>query len=168
MTNRKHKESKKSSVEKSKKAIELGSDLFIFPEGVWNKSPNKLLIDFWPGIYKIAKETNTDVVPIVHYIADQSRPGKDNPIHTVIDDPINISNLSEQDALELIREKISTWYYLMMEKYGKTTREELIEGYSTSTEAWEEHLKRRVSTADRYDKEIELSADYRPQNMQSI
>lgn len=165
MTNRKHKESKKASIEKAKRAIELGSDLFIFPEGVWNKSPNKLLLDFWPGIYKIAKETNTDVVPIAHYIEDSSRPGKDSVIHTVIDDPINISNLSEEEALELIREKIGTWYYLMMEKYGKKTREELLEGYNTSEEAWEEHLSRRVSTADRYDEEIELSADYRPKDI---
>lgn len=165
MTNRKHKESKKASVEKAKRAIELGSDLFIFPEGVWNKTPNKLLLDFWPGIYKIAKETNTEVIPIVHYIEDQSRFGKNNVIHTVIDDPISIAHLSEEEALELIREKIGTWYYLMMEKYGKTTREELLEGHDNSIDAWEEHLKRRVSTADRYDEEIELSADYRPKNI---
>ena len=165
MTNRKHKDSKKASVEKAIRAHELGSDLFMFPEGVWNKSPNKLLIDFWPGIYKIAKETGADIVPVIHYMEDTSRPGKDNIIHTVIDNPINISNLSEEEGLELIREKIATWYYLMMEKYGQSTREELLEGYDNSTEAWEEHLKRRISTADRYDTEIELSADYRPKNI---
>lgn len=162
MTNRKHKDSKKASIKKAVRANELGSDLFIFPEGVWNKSPNELLIDFWPGIYRIAKETGADIIPVVHYQKDTSRPGKDNLIHTVVDNPINISGLTEEEGLELIRDKISTWYYLMMERYGQTTREELLEGYDNSKVAWEEHLKRRVSTADRYDEEIELSADYRP------
>ena len=162
MTNRKNKDSKKASVEKAVRAIELGSDLFIFPEGVWNKSPNKLLLDFWPGIYRIAQETGADIVPVVHYQEDTSRPGKDNLIHTVVDNPINISGLTEEEGLDLIKEKLSTWYYLMMEKYGQSTREELLENYDDSTKAWEEHLKRRVSTADRYDEEIELSADYRP------
>jgi len=32
-------------------------------------------------------------------------------------------------------------------------------------DAWETHLSARVKTADRYDREIELCADYRPKNI---
>lgn len=165
ITNRKVKESKKASTEKSKKAMGLGADLFIFPEGVWNKSPNDLLVNFWPGIFKIAQETGADIVPIVHYIRELSKPGKNNPIHTVIDDPINISNMSTEEASELLKEKMGTWLYLMLEKYGQSTRAEMLKGYSTSQEAWENHLQERVSTTDRYDLEIELCADYRPKDI---
>lgn len=164
MTNRKVKASKKGSMPKAVKAMELGADLFVFPEGVWNKSPNELLIDFWPGVYRIAKETGAEVIPMVHYVSDPSKKTKDNVIHTVVDDPISIAHLPEEQALELLREKMGTWYYLMMEKYGQSTRAEVLKGFSTSQEAWEEHLIRRASTADRYDLEIELCADYRPKD----
>lgn len=51
---------------------ESGGSLGIFPESVWNKSPNALLIDLWLGIYRIACETGAKVVPVVHYIRDCS------------------------------------------------------------------------------------------------
>lgn len=37
MTNRKVSDSRKSSVQKAVKAMRLGADMLIFPEGVWNK-----------------------------------------------------------------------------------------------------------------------------------
>lgn len=164
MTNRKVKASKKASIGKAITAMDLGADLFVFPEGVWNKSPNDLLVDMWPGVYRIAKETGAEVVVITHYLKDICNKDKDNFIHTVVDDPIDISNMEEKEALELLKEKMGTWFYLMMEKYGQSTRADVLDGFSTSQEAWEEHLKRRVATADRYDLEIELSADYRPKS----
>lgn len=162
MTNRKVAISKQTSVSKAVRAMQFGADLMVFPEGVWNKSPNALLLDFWPGIYRIACETGAKVVPVVHYIRDCATPGKAIPIHTVIDDPIRIDDLSERSALELIRDVLATWFYLMMEVYGKTTREDVLAGYNTPTEAWEQSLEARVNTTGRYDVEIELCADYRP------
>lgn len=159
MVNRKVKESKKATLPKATKAMEYGTDILIFPEGVWNKSPNELLLDFWPGVYRLAKQQNALVVPIVHYSEDST--DKKSTIHTVIDDPIDITKMSEKEGLEILRDKMATWRYLMMEKYGQTTREQLIRGYNSSQEAWEDHLRRRVLTADRYDEEIELMADYR-------
>ena len=156
MGNRKVKESRNSTVPKSEKLIRKGTDLVIFPEGVWNKTPNQLMIDLWPGIYRIAKSTGAKVVPICHYLSEN-----DNMIHTVIDEPIQVDHLSEEEGLQLIRDTISSWYYLLMEKYGKTTREEVLKGKSFD-DAWEEELVKRVATADRYDREIELCADFRP------
>ena len=95
---------------KAVRAMEMGADLFIFPEGVWNKSPNDLLIDFWPGVYRIAKETGADIIPMVHYVTDPSKKTKDNIIHTVVDDPISISHLTEEEALELLKEKMNYDY----------------------------------------------------------
>ncbi len=165
MSNRKVKASKRASLDKAVKVMEYGADLMVFPEGVWNKSPNRLLIDLWPGIYRIACETGAKVVPVIHYICDCSYKGEDNPIHTVIDDPIRIDDLSERAALDYIRDVLATWLYLMMDVYGKTTRQQLLEEKESSIKAWEKELTDRVKTADRYDKDIELCADYRPQTI---
>lgn len=162
MTNRKVAISEHTSVPKAVKAMRLGADMMIFPEGVWNKSPNAMLIDLWPGIYRIACETGAKVIPVVHYIHDCASPGKNNPIHTVIDDPVRIDDLPERAALEMLKDVLGTWFYLMMDVYGKSTREEVLNGYATSVQAWEQSLTERINTVDRYDVEIEYCADYRP------
>lgn len=162
MFNRKVASSRQSSIAKAVRVMQHGADLIVFPEGVWNKSPNKLMIDLWPGIYRIACETGAKIVPVVHYMRDFDNKGKNNPIHTVIDDPVHIDDLSEHAALEYVRDILATWFYLMMEIYGRTTREELLEGIGHPLEVWGHQLREGVKVVARYDKEIELSADYRP------
>lgn len=161
MFNRKAASSRHSSIAKAVRAMRLGTDLIAFPEGVWNKSPNALLIDLWSGIYKIACETGAKIVPVVHYIHDTGNTEKNNPIHTVVDDPVRIDDLSERAALDYIRDILATWFYLMMEVYGKTTRKELL-GNLSPGEIWERKLIDSTKLVARYDKEIELNAAFRP------
>ncbi len=160
LVNRKLDSSKKSSIKKCVKILQMKKDIIIYPEGVWNKSPNKLVLHLWPGIYKIAKEANVKVVPVVHYKRKLHKEDKNDIIHTVIDEPIDLTKFSEEEALTYLRDKMAYWTYLMMQKYGKSTREELLKDYYYSVEAWEEQLKERVNTADYYDPEIETTADY--------
>lgn len=160
LSNRKIKESRQSTVPKSVKTLNLGTDLIIFPEGVWNKSPNELLLDFWPGIYKVACETGSPIVPVVHYISEANKRERSNPIHTVVDDPIDICHMSEHAALEYLREIMSTWLYRMMEAYGKSTRAQVVCNQS-SKEYWEQGLIQRAATVSRLDMEIETTSDYR-------
>lgn len=162
MVNRKNKESKRSAVSKAVKVLRTGSDMLIFPEGVWNKSQNALILDLWPGIYRIARETGAKIVPVVHYIRDYTIPGDQNPIHTVVDNPFRIDDLPERAALEQLRDIMATWYYLMMERYGASCREEALGDAGNLQKAWEQELADRVKAAGRYDREIELYADYRP------
>lgn len=162
MTNRKVKESKTASIDKGVKVLEYGADLMICPEATWNKTPELLQLEYWDGFYHIAKKGGYQVVPIVHYLADPFE--RTNPIHTVIDDPIDISNYTKEEAKQLLRDKIATWEYLMMEKYGKSTREELLNSGDTKLsydEYWEGFLEKLLSEVDYYDKEIETSCDYR-------
>ena len=84
------------------------------------------------------------------------------PIHTVVDDPIRIDDLTEQQALDYIRDIFSTWYYLMIEAYGKSTRNEILRESSSFVNAWRQQLEERVRFVARWDKEIESKADYRP------
>ena len=60
---------------------------------------------------------------------------------------------------------MATWYYLLMEKYGQTTREELLHGFETTDDAWESYLAMHTGCVKYYDKEIELRADYRPKDI---
>lgn len=162
LTNRKVAASKHTVVPKAVRTMQFGADFIIFPEGVWNKSPHTLILDLWPGIYRIACETGAKVIPVVHYIRDCTAKGKNNPIHTVVDDPIRIDDLPERAALEMLRDVLGTWFYLMMDVYGKSTREDVLNGHATSVQAWEQSLTERINTVDRYDVEIEYCADYRP------
>lgn len=162
LANRKIRDSKRSFVPKAVQVLRSGADILIFPEGVWNKSPNRLLLDFWPGIYRIARQTGARVVPVVHYIEDDTCRAKKNVIHTVVDDPIRIDDLPQDEALSLLRDTMATWRYLMMEAYGRTSRRALLAGAPSPEEVWERQLLARVDTVAYYDRSIELCADYIP------
>jgi len=139
--------------------------LILFPEGVWNKTPDKLLLDFWPGAYRLAKETGCKIVPIIHYLADPHKKYDGNMIHTVIADPISMEGLDEQEGQTILRDTMATWYFYLMEKYGQTTREELLVGFETADDAWESYMEMHTGCARYYDREIELCADYRPKQI---
>ena len=109
MVNRKVSSSRKTSVDKGKYVLDNGMNLMVFPEGVWNKKPNGCMLDFWSGFYKIAKKedgTFYPIVPIIHYISNTHKPGKDNPIHTIIDNPIYLNGMDEKEGIAFIRTKM--------------------------------------------------------------
>ena len=95
-------------------------------------------------------------MPIVHYLRDKGpktlknkiNPTKDDIIHTVVDDAIKIDDLSEKAALEYLRDVMATWLYLLIEKYGSISREELIGSHEDSISALEEKLQHNLSTMD--------------------
>ncbi len=161
MINRKNTSSKQSSVNKAVRAMSMGADLIVCPEGVWNKTPDKLMLDLWPGVYRISRETGCKVVPVIHYLDNPHKGGKENPIHTVVTPPLDISVMLEQEGLQLLRDTMASYYYLLMEKYGKGSRKELLGGFDTSHEAWESYIAMHTAEVLYYDTEIEFCADYR-------
>lgn len=165
LCNRKVAASRKTSNENAIRVLQMGGNLLIFPESVWNKTSERLLLDFWPGIYRIAKATGAKVVPVVHYIRNTEDPSPENVIHTVVDEPLRLDDLPEKEALSLLRDRMATWYYLMMERYGKSTRQELLSDFGSSEEAWEDYIAEHPRPIYYYDKEIEFSADCRPRGI---
>ena len=159
--NRKSQNSRVSSIEKSLRVLELGTNLIIFPEGGWNKTPNEILLNLWHGIYKISSIGKYDVVPIAHYIRDPEILDKSNIIHTIVDEKIPLYEYEEEEAITLLRDTLATWIYKMMEKYGKCTRKEILGDSINSDEKWDELLKKRMTSVVRYDSSIEKNADYR-------
>ena len=162
MVNRKSKDSRKASVDKCLEVMKYGSDIILFPEGGWNKTKEQLVLDLWKGVYKLSCLRKCDVVPISHYVRDLEIVDKNNIIHTVVDNPIPIYEMSEKEALQTLRDNLASWQYKMAEIYGKTTRDEELKGFKNSDEKWENHLKKRMVAVDRYDSTIEKVSDYRP------
>ena len=171
MCNRKVKESRHASTKKIVRSMEYGADALIFPEGIWNKEPDRYIIDLWSGFWIAAKETGAPVVPIIHYLKEHLDKSKTNLIHTVVDDPIKIDDLSESAAKELLRDVLATWHHLMIEYYGKSNREEILGKYDNSYDAWTNYIEKKVSEVPFYDSEIECgphAADYRPKDKPHI
>ena len=162
LLNRKIKKSRKTSIDKTLELLKNGCSIIMFPESTWNESPNKIILHFWGGFYDIAKKSGAKIIPVVHYIKDPSLTLKksENPFYTVIDNPIDISNLSKDKAIRLLEEKFSTWTYLLMEKYGYVTRDELLYGYDNVSSYWENMVRKRIATAEKYDSKIEICADF--------
>lgn len=133
LINRRNKNSKRASLEKAKLAIDYNTDLFWAVEATHNKSANLLMLEPWDGVYRLAQEKGTKVIPISHYLIDPTRqifPKELNTIHTVVDDPIDLTKFpSEKVALNYLRDVISSWYSLMMQKYGRMSRKDLIDLY---------------------------------------
>ena len=153
VVNRKNQKSRHSSIDKCKRVLELGSDLILFPEGVDNKTPNALVLHLFSGIYQIAKDRNVKIVPVIHYKEEDK-----NILHTVIDDPIDVSSMSREEALMTLRDRYSYWKYLMMEKYGQSTREKEVGNILDVDSYWEEKIKSQYK--QRYDREAEVKAFY--------
>ena len=165
LCNRKVKASKQAAVEVSKRLLNSGMDTIIFPEGVWNKTPDRLVLDLWPGACRLARETGRKIVPVIHYLPDPHKKYNGNVIHTVVADPISMDGLTEEEGLALLRDTMATWLFRLMEKYGQTTREELLGEYETANDAWEAYLAAHTGCIPFYDREIELQADYRPKHI---
>ena len=165
LCNRKLKVSRTASVEGAKRVLSMGTDILIFPDGVQNKTPDKLLLDFWHGVYRLAKETGSKIVPVIHYLAEPHKKCKANVIHTVVAAPINMEGLFEKEGIQLLRDTMATWYYLMLEKYGRSTRDELLNGFSNADDAWENYVAMHTGCIKYYDLEIELKGDFRPHSI---
>ena len=161
LCNRKVRASKLAAQETCLRLLKMGMDVLVFPEGVWNKTAEKLMLPLWSGAYRLAKETGSKIIPVVHYLPDPIRKYPGNVIHTVIGDPISMEGLDEQEGTALLRDTMAYWRFLLMEKYGQTTRQELLNGCDTADEAWAAFLSEQTRRVPYYDQEIELCADYR-------
>lgn len=172
--NRKKRASKQAGIKKAERALELGTDLLFFPEGIPNKDMSALMLPLWKGIYYISKSGKYEVVPVVSYNPNIDDFTKNNVIHSVIDKPIPLYEMEEQEALVYLRDVMAGWEYKLMEKFGVSTREKELEGFSSSDDKWENKLINSLSylldyrsekPTGWYDKAIELAGDYRSRDI---
>ena len=152
LLDRKKKDSRTASKEKMVKAIEEGADLLVFPEGVWNKTPNLVVQKLFPGIHDVASRTNAIIVPIATILEGDKGYSK-------IGEPFNITQYDRKEGLLVLRDILATLKWDLMEKYSRAKREDF------DGEYWTRFLEDLIATANGlYDEEIENVAHYQDKN----
>lgn len=156
MVNRKDDDNKKTSKTKCEYAIKSGVNLTIYPEGVWNKNPNLAVQKLFPGVYDVAKNTGALVVPVITL--------QNNGItYGIRDEAFDITQYDRKEGLKVLRDKLASGKYEIMEQYCHAKREEFGDREQTD-EYWKKYLDELIKTARFYDEEIENTAEFRDKN----
>ena len=146
------KESRASAKKKIVYALELGASVIMYPEGTWNKSPNQLMSGFFPGIYDVAKESGALVVPIATY-----RNGK--KAYGIMEEAFDICAYDRETGLRVLRDKLATMQYEMMEQYGQAKRTDF--PYGAEADAyWKQYVDDLMAQVKYYDYDVELHTKY--------
>lgn len=153
LVNRADKESRAAAKEKMIYALKNGASIIMYPEGTWNKSPNQLVSGLFPGVYDVAKEAGVEVVPIATY-----RNG--NTSYGIMESAFNICNYERNIGIQILRDKMATMQYELMEKYGRCRRSELLQGIDVDA-YWERYVQDLISQAEFYEYELERYTKYR-------
>jgi 1-acyl-sn-glycerol-3-phosphate acyltransferase len=114
---RSSKTNRAGSITKLKALLKKNISVLIFPEGTFNTSPTEPLKEFYNGAFRIAKETQTPIQPII--LLDNTKrwhhsgfftmsPGRSRSVYLPTIPLATIQNLSEED--------LKTHTYNLMEK----------------------------------------------------
>lgn len=159
LVDRDSKESRAASKDKMVYALKLGASIIMYPEGTWNKSPNQLVSGLFSGIYDVAKESRALVVPIATY-----RNG--SKAYGIMEAAFNISEYDKATGIMLLRDKMATMQYEMIEAYGKCKRSDL--PYGKAADAyWKKYIDDLMAEVKFYDYEMELHTKYREKGVTS-
>ncbi len=112
LVNRADKDSRKAAKDKMIYALRMGASIILYPEGTWNKSPNQIISGLFPGVFEVARATGCRIVPMAH-----QREG--DLIYSKVGDAFDISGMSRYEAMETVKEQLSTLKYELMEMYGQ-------------------------------------------------
>lgn len=157
LVDRTDKQSRASSVDKMVRVLKLGSSVIMYPEGTWNKSPNELISGLFPGIYEVAKKSGVPVVPIATYRNEKKAYG-------IRDEAFDICKYDRIKGIQILRDKMATMQYELIEKYGACNRSDFPYG-KQAYEYWEDFVKGLMSEAEFYDYELERHTKYRPKGI---
>lgn len=153
------KESRVSSIDKLVRVLELGSSVIMYPEGTWNKSPNELVSGLFPGIYDVAQKSEALVVPIATY-----RNGKN--AYGITEEAFDICQYDREQGIQILRDKMATMQYELMENYGTCSRGEFPYG-KKADKYWNDFIDGLMAEVEFYDYELEHNTKYRPKDITS-
>ena len=139
--------SRAASKAKMLRALKLGSDVIIYPEGTWNKSPNGLMNPLFPGVYDVAKESGAPVVPIASVLVDDH-------IYGIRGTAFDITQFDRTEGLAVLRDKLATLRWEVMEQHSHASRDDLPRG-EAAEEYWKNHIDSLMVEVEFYDYELE-------------
>lgn len=150
MLDRKDKASRHAAKEKMKYALSLGTNLLMYPEGVWNKTENLIVQKLYPGVYDVAKESGALVMPMATIQVEDK-------VYAILEEAFDICAYIRKEGLAVLRDKMATAKYELMEKYSKSSRLEI----GNASAYWAQFLNELIATSNGlYDYEIESTAQY--------
>lgn len=162
LVDRFEKNSRNSSIPKMKRVIDFGSNVLICPEARWNHSPNVIVTKLFSGVYTLAKETGSLVMPIGYHLDENSNLNQ-KPCYGILEEAFDITKYSEKEGLEILREKLATIKWELMEKYSTYKREEIDHGQDLNHE-WDNYIESLINQTKWFNKEEEAKAYYKPKN----
>lgn len=152
LVDRYDKANRRASIEKAKRVLELGGNVMIFPEAVWNMSENLLVRKLYPGVFRIAAMTGVPVIPISTMMYG-------NRFYVNRGKALNLSRLDQRTALSELRDSLATMKWEIMERYGFATREDLLNGQAPS-DYWRDHIEGYIAKQKVYEREEESHAHF--------
>lgn len=152
LVDRLKKSSRKASKDKMLRALSLGSSVLIFPEATWNNSPNQMTSGLFSGFYDIAVASGFPVAVIATH-----REGK--YVYGILDEAFDVTKFTREEGTEILKEKMSSLRWELMEKYSKVDRSSLPYGVEAD-KYWETHINRLIAEVDFWDYEDELRAKF--------
>lgn len=127
------KESKNEGFDILLRILRNGGNLLIFPEAIWNLSPNLLMLGLHWGFLRMAEETDSNIVCAA---IDTVNDG----YSVIISENFHHSPYSDrQKAITKVRDIMATSVWDLMALKGVTNRKEL------SDEYWVSHIKKELS-----------------------
>jgi hypothetical protein len=96
IVDRKDKKSRAAAILKMERALELGSNLLIYPEGVWNKEQSLIVQKLYTGIYDVAEKEEALVVPIATI-------QEGNKCYSIQGSAYDITNFTKDDCDDIKR-----------------------------------------------------------------
>lgn len=157
LVDRRDKDSRAASKEKMVYALKLGASIIMYPEGTWNKSPNQLMSGLFSGIYEVARESGALVVPIATY-----RNG--DRAYGIREEAFDICAFEKEEGIAILRDKMATMQYELMDQYGKAKRSEFPYD-SYADKYWKKYIDDLMAEAKLYDYELEKHTKYRPKGV---
>jgi len=159
LIDRTNKESRAASKSKMIYALKQDASVIMYPEGTWNKSPNQLISGLFSGIYDVAKESGALVVPIATY-----RNG--NKAYGIMEEAFDITEYDKKTGLTMLRDKMATMQYEMMEEYGRCKRKDFPYG-KEADEYWKDYVDSLMAEVKYYDYDVELHTKFIDKNVTS-
>ncbi len=112
--NRLNEESRKASVMKMERILQSGSSVMLFPEGGYNNTENQLIQPLFSGPYLLSSRLKIEAVPFITF----HDYGTEN-IHIWAGEPLALWQYERQEALDVLRDVMSTIVYEIIEEHTK-------------------------------------------------
>ena len=147
---RNDKSSRAAAKSKMEYAMQLGSDIIMYPEGAWNVTENLIVDKLFPGVYDLAKSTGAWIMPIALVQTEKN-------VYAILDEAFDITQYDCKEGLIELRDRMATRKYELMEKYAVGKRSD----YDETQKYWEKYLDDLVAEIDyRYDYETESRSHF--------